>query len=187
MTDKEAVIAIIRALESASISYMVVGSLSSNVYGIPRSTQDADFVIELGNVSLAEFKKRLPDGLEIDPQMSFETVTCTHRYIVKLKGSHFKVELFLLSDDAHDRERFRRRLRRESLGQSIWLPTAEDVIITKLHWSKQGRRKKDIDDVLNVISVQRDRIDWPYVHRWCDEHGTRELLESVKASIPPIS
>ena len=32
---------------------MVVGSMSSNIYGIPRSTKDADFVIELGNQSIS--------------------------------------------------------------------------------------------------------------------------------------
>ena len=42
--------------------------------------------------------------------------------------SGFKVELFQLNDDPHDRERFRRRVRMVVLGRAAWAPTAEDVI-----------------------------------------------------------
>jgi hypothetical protein len=47
-------------------------------------------------------------------------------------------------------------------------------------------RNKDRDDIHAVISVSRELIDWPYVHRWCDEHGTRALLDEIRATIPPI-
>jgi len=43
----EATVAVIDALDALRISYMVVGSFSSNFYGIPRATQDADFVVQL--------------------------------------------------------------------------------------------------------------------------------------------
>ena len=48
MTGDEAVLAVIEALEGLGVGYMLVGSLSSNFYGIPRATQDADFVIQFG-------------------------------------------------------------------------------------------------------------------------------------------
>jgi hypothetical protein len=66
------------------------------------------------------------------------------------------------------------------------MATAEDVIITKLHWALLGNRYKDREDVRDVIAVQADRIDWDYVHRWCEQHGTRALLDEIRASIPPI-
>jgi hypothetical protein len=72
------------------------------------------------------------------------------------------------------------------MGRQVWIPTAEDVIVTKLHWALLGRRSKDRDDARDVIAVQGDRIDWDYVHRWCEQHGTRALLDEIRASIPPI-
>ena len=48
MTADEAVVAVLDALETVGIPYMIVGSLASNFHGIPRSTRDADFVVELG-------------------------------------------------------------------------------------------------------------------------------------------
>ncbi len=46
MTGNEAVMAILEHLEAEGIDYMVTGSYASNVHGIPRSTKDADFILE---------------------------------------------------------------------------------------------------------------------------------------------
>lgn len=184
MTNQDAVLAVIDALESLDVSYMVVGSLSSNAYGIIRSTRDADFVVQLGSVSIGEVVSRLPPYIRLEPQMSFETVAATTRYLLLIPGSPFKIELFLLSSEEYDQQRFDRRTRKEAMGRVVWLPTPEDVIITKLRWSKQGKRTKDVDDVRNVLAVQGDSLDFSYIHRWCDEHETRQLLEQIRATIP---
>ena len=107
MTGNEAVLNVVSELNDCGVQYMLVGSYSTNVYGIPRSTQDADFVIALGDMSIAELSRRLAPSIRIDPQLSLETVTMTRRYVAELVGTPFKIELFLLSGDAHDQERFR--------------------------------------------------------------------------------
>ena len=183
---RQAVLGVIEALDALSIPYMVVGSLSSSVYGIARSTQDADLVVELGATPVSAIASQLGRKFILNPQMSFETTTATSRFDLRYAGTGFKIELFLLSDDPHDRERFRRRKQGMLFGRSVWLPTPEDVVITKLRWSQLGKRTKDVDDVRNVIAVQGERIDWEYVHRWCDAHGTRELLEEVRRSVPKL-
>lgn len=66
------------------------------------------------------------------------------------------------------------------------MPTPEDVIVTKLRWVVGGRRGKDWDDIRNVISIQGARLDWDYIHRWVEQHGTRATLDEIRASIPPI-
>ncbi len=60
------------------------------------------------------------------------------------------------------------------------------LIVTKLRWSLLGHRFKDHDDARDVIAVQGDRLDWIYVYYWCDQHGTRVLLDEIRQSIPPI-
>jgi hypothetical protein len=75
---------------------MLVGSYSSNAYGIARATQDADFVIALGEPSIGELARRLAPSIRLDPQMSFETMTMTRRYIADVIGTPFKIEFFLL-------------------------------------------------------------------------------------------
>ena len=132
------------------------------------------------------YRASSPPSIRIDRQMSFETVTMTTRFVAKVAESPFKIEFYLLSSDPHDRERFRRRRKVAAANREVWLPTAEDVIITKLRWSLLGRRSKDRDDARDVIAVQGDRIDWDYVYSWCEQHGTRGLLDEIRQSIPPI-
>lgn len=106
-------------------------------------------------------------------------VTATTRNVVTVEGSPFKIELFRLSPDAHDQQRFQRRVAIEVAGRTIHFPTAEDVIITKLRWLQAAGRAKDRSDLRDVLRVQGDRLDWSYLHSWCDQHGTRELLEEI--------
>jgi hypothetical protein len=115
--------------------------------------------------------------------MSFETITAKHRYVLHLADSVFTIELFLLSDDAHDQRRFAQRRRERIANHDVFVSSVEDVLITKLRWSHAGGRRKDIEDVENVIIVQGNRIDWDYVNSWCDQHGTRELLDQVRRSL----
>jgi len=42
-----------------------------------------------------------------------------------------------------------------------------------------GRRQKDIEDVRHVLLVSGDGLDWLYLRQWCDQHGSRELRESL--------
>ena len=185
MNSEDAAVAVIDALESLGVPYMLVGSFSSNFYGIPRATHDADFVAQLREGQIRAIAEKLGPTFRLDPQMSFETVTGTTRYTLRLADTPFEVELFSLSDDDHDRQRFLRRRRVSLRGRETFLPTAEDVIITKLRWSRGGARAKDVDDTRNVIAVQGARIDWDYVASWCDRHGTREILDSLRSSLPP--
>lgn len=182
----EAVVyAVVDALESLGVPYVVVGSFSSNLYGLPRSTKDADLVVELGAVSVAALQQALGPGFRVDPQMSFETVTMTSRLIVVHVATAFKVELFLLSNDPHDRERFARRARRPMPEREPFVATPEDVVVTKLRWSRGGNRAKDMDDVVNVLHAQWARLDWDYIRRWCSAHNTLELLERAASEAQP--
>ena len=46
MDEAGIVVAVVSALNAVNIPHMLEGSLSSNVYGIPRSTKDADLVVQ---------------------------------------------------------------------------------------------------------------------------------------------
>lgn len=178
---------LIVTLESLGIDYLVVGSLSSMAYGIPRSTKDADLVLSLEQNALSKLTNALGPEFQLGAQGSLEMVTGTLRYHLHVPEIAFEIELFLLSDDPHDQARFNRRQRIFSpqLDNIASIPTAEDVIIMKLRWFGIAKRGKDQDDVRDIIAVQGDEaLDWHYIHKWTAEHGTRELLDEIRASIP---
>jgi hypothetical protein len=180
MTSDDIVRAVVEACSDLGIEFMVVGSLSSNYYGIARSTQDADFVVALKPGQLHALMARLNGPFSLDPQPSFECVTFTTKYVLRVAGLKYTVELFELSEDEYDQERFRRRVEVELYGRRGWLPTPEDVVVTKLQWYHADRRNKDIDDVVQVIAVQDGRLDWEYIERWCTRHGSLEHLEAAR-------
>src|SRR5437899_511755 len=118
MTSTEAVLKVLDALDDCGIPYML-GSNSSNVYGIPRSTQDADFVIELGEKSILELARRIAPSIRIDPRMSFETVTMTRRYVADVVGTPFKIEFFRVQPVPLEIPRERKSLNYETVASLL--------------------------------------------------------------------
>jgi hypothetical protein len=176
----------IDALDALEVPYMLVGSYSSNFHGQPRMTKDADFVLRLPSDRIGALQGLLAPDSKMDPQRSFETAAMTLRHVVH-HPSEFKIELFLLSEDPHDQARFSRRCRVGFEGRHAWLPSPEDVVITKLRWGKAGRRRKDLVDVEQVLKVRAQRLDLPYIRGWCDQHGTRQLFEQLLAEAEPFA
>ncbi|QDT14639.1 hypothetical protein [Alienimonas californiensis] len=183
----DATLRLVAALEAASVDYMVVGSFSSNLYGVDRSTADADFLVSAKVADLTAAARSLGPEFVPDPQIGFESVTGLRRIRVGLKDSGFEFEFFLMGDDPHDAERFARRVRKDlGDGREAWAATAEDLIIAKLRWAKDTRRAKDREDLETVLFAQRGRLDLPYIERWAAEHGTLDLYREIAASIPPL-
>ncbi len=181
MNDREATIRFIEALEQASIPYMVVGSLSSIVYGLPRSTKDVDVVASLSTGQLPSLLLLLGNEFRLDAQITFETHTGTTRRVIRLSDSEFTLELFQLSRDPFDQARFARRspVFLHDLNRKVIVQSAEDVVIMKLRWG----RPKDIDDVRGVLAVRQEKLDWDYITHWADQHGTRTTLAQLQASV----
>ena len=185
MTGEEAVGRVADALQAHNAPFMLVGSFTTNFYGLPRLTHDADLVVAVGPDAVAGLADQLLPDIRLNPQLMFETVTMSRYQLLEVVGTQFTIELFQLSDDPHDQERFRRRVSVAYLGRAMPFPTAEDVVVTKVRWAHLSKRTKDRDDVRNVITVMGNSLDWPYIHHWCDRHGTRALLDEIRTSVPP--
>ena len=184
----EAAARVVDAFKELGIDYLLAGSYSSHYYGIPRATRDADFVAVLSD-RISALAGKLGPAFELDPQPSFESVTGTMRDIFMVPSIPFKIEVFHLSDDPHDQSRFERRLKvfDELIDRDVFIPSVEDVVVTKLRWAVRAQRSKDSDDIRDVIAVQgNESLDWGYIHQWTEEHETRDLLDEIRASIPSI-
>lgn len=177
---------VIQRLDELQVPYMVVGSLSSNVYGIPRSTQDADLVLDMQGREFGPILKHMQPLFTSDRQLRFEGVTATKRHVLRRTGREFNVELFVLTDDPFDQARFARRQLRTFAGERVYLPTPEDVIVQKARWLLNGDRPKDREDIASVLGVRHGTLDWDYIYLWCDQHGTRELLDEIRNGLPSL-
>ena len=180
MSSEELSLRVVDILNAHQVPYMLVGSLSTNFHSTVRSTKDADIVIQSDLGDAARLIARNCDALRLDPQYGFESVTATKKIMLRAISEVFMVELFGLSDDPHDQQRFQRRKLVDWAGRPAWIASAEDSLITKLRWAQSAGREKDIVDARNVIAVSGAAIDWPYVERWCEQHGSRPLLEKIR-------
>jgi hypothetical protein len=94
----------------------------------------------------------------------------------------FKVDVFIPPPAGFRREQLRHR-RRETVTpepeQSVYLATAEDTILAKLHWYERGGRvsERQWSDVLGVLTVQAGRLDVGYLRATAKELGLEELLD----------
>jgi hypothetical protein len=173
---------VIEALARSKVPHVVVGSFARNFHAFPRSTKDADIVLALDAAGLARFESELGSDFSLDPQSTFETNTGTFRHTLLHKATEFKTELFLLSHDEYDQERFRRRIAFKFNGCDSFVLSAEDVIVSKLRWF----RPKDIEDIRDVMAAKLPSLDWQYIQHWTDIHGTQKRLEQIRASVPKI-
>lgn len=184
-SEEELTAAAVDALEALQIDYMLVGAYSSNAYGIARSTHDADFVVVVQPGQLRALAERLGPDFTLDRQIRMEGITGSVRNIITHQPTHFDIELFRLNaKDEHHDERFRRRCRQriEEIQRDAWIPTPEDVVIQKLRW----KRRKDLDDVVGVLSVSGPSIDWIYLRSWTTKHGTDSLLQELLKEVPDL-
>ena len=62
----------------------------------------------------------------------------------------------------------------------------EEAIVARLNRLQASGGGEDRDAIRYVFAVQGDVLDFDYIHSWCDRHGTRQLLDEIRASIPPI-
>ena len=144
--------------------------------------QDADFVIECSSEPLTRLTAYLGAAFRLDPQMTFETATMSRRHVLTVVGVS-PVELFYLSDDPHDRERFSPPSADKNDGPRSQHAHGRGRDYHETALGVDAGRSKDREDVRDVIAVQGQNIDWPYIHGWCDQHGT---ASSSMRSVAPF-
>jgi hypothetical protein len=169
------------AFEQLGIRYLVGGSLSSSLHGIPRATQDIDIVAELRVEHVLPLVERLGTEFYVDDARVKAAVGRGETFNVIDRGSLIKVDIFVCGDDALARDQMARRVAYDvpSLGTRLYLSTAEDIICHKLYWFRLGGgvSERQWGDVVNVLKVQQDRLDTPLLNRIASARGVTDLLE----------
>lgn len=167
MTDQLDVLALVASrLDQAGIPYMVTGSMASGYYGQPRMTRDVDLVVELGS----GHPESLPALLGEDFLLSSETVRAamTHRTMFNAihRYAFVKVDFVIRKGSAYRVEEFARRRRVDLDGHPVWMVSVEDLILSKVLWSRDSRSEVQLRDVRGIIALQASAIDWIYIERW---------------------
>ena len=81
----------------------------------------------------------------------------------------------------HDsyQQAFQRRTAAEIERVSLFVATAEDTIISKLEWARMGASLRQIEDVVGILKVRKNNLDFFYIDKWVKQ---LELVEQWEAA-----
>lgn len=181
MTQEQVLVDCLERLNREGISYMLTGSMASNVWGLPRLTHDLDFVLQLPPSEIPRFVAAFRGDYFIDEAAVRAAYQPPYQFNALDLRSNLKADFWLLKPHAFEREMFRRRVKEPVLGQPCWMATAEDVILHKLYWNGITPSERQLGDAAGVVSVQLAKLDLDYLRHWARELRVTEVLEDLLA------
>ncbi len=183
MTEKDVLLDVARRLERLDLAYMVTGSLASMYFGVPRFTHDIDLVIQVPPTAADRLAQAFQPDYFADEQMIRDSFRSTMQFNLLHHETGIKVDFWLTRPDAFHRGMFERRRREQFEGQSLWLCTAEDVVLHKLYWNKISPSERQLFDVRGVLQVRGDRLDWNYINSWAQQLSVTATLEEIRKNL----
>ena len=162
---------VIDVLERQELTYMLVGSLASGVYGEPRLTQDIDIVVELSKDQVGRLCAAFPAAeYYVSEQAAREAIACGGQFNVIHPASGNKIDFMIARQDAWGRSQIGRRRREQIFPDRLGYTAApEDIILAKLWYYQEGGSEKHLRDIVSMIQISGDEIDKTYIDRWANE------------------
>ena len=186
MTEQELLVDCLRRLNRAEITYYLTGSMASNYWGIPRTTHDLDFVIQLPPSAAAKILSAFSPEYYIDEASVRAAYQPPHQFNAIDSRSALKVDFWLPKPDPFDREMMRRRTRVTLFDEPAWITTPEDSILHKLVWNRITPSERQLGDAAGVVAVQSEKLDRPYLKKWAEALGvSAELNRLLSGEIRP--
>ncbi len=104
-----AIEALLSALETLGVDYLIGGSLASAVWGVPRSTLDVDLVTNLHKSQTSALVRLLGDAFYADEEAIQKAVREHASFSIIHLETLFEVDVFPLKDTPYAQEEFARR------------------------------------------------------------------------------
>ena len=163
-------------LEASGVAYMLTGSLAMSYYARPRMTRDIDLVVALE----AAHAQGLVDALGVDYHADASAIATAMRSARPWNIIHLpslvKIDLIPRKDSVYRRAEFERRHKVELAGVPLWIVSAEDLILSKLEWSRESRSEQQRRDIRSLLGAPLDRA---YLDLWAARLGLTGLLEEI--------
>jgi hypothetical protein len=179
MTEQELLVDCLRRLNRAEIKYYLTGSMASNYWGIPRTTHDLDFVIQLPPSAIGKIVAAFSPDYFIDEFSVRAAYQPPHQFNAIDTRSALKVDFWLTKPEPFDREMLERRVRATLFGEPAWITTAEDSVLHKLVWNTITPSERQLGDAVGVVVVQGEKLDGLYLEKWAEALGISAVLNRV--------
>lgn len=180
----EVTLKVTRVLERLDIPYFICGSLASTLYGMVRSTQDADIVAEMRTEHVTPFASALSDEFYLDEEMINESIQHNKSFNLIHKEAIFKVDVFIPQSSTYLQSQFSRSRRHTFTFETesgAKFASPEDTILSKLKWFRSGGESSERQwrDILGMLKTSGGEIDVGYLRSWAGELKIADLLEKA--------
>ena len=178
---------LIDAFKAIGIEYVVVGSLASSFHGDYRASADIDLVAEVKDEHVQSFVNKLQGDFYVDDLAINKAIARGRSFNVIHLAGILKVDIFIPSSDLSKQQLQRRQLQLIDADgpKEIWIATAEDTILAKLHWYRQGGEVSELQwrDVKGILGTQGSRLDFEYLRSWAKRVDVVDLLDRASKEI----
>lgn len=186
MNEQELLVDCLRRLNRSSVTYYLTGSMASNYWGIPRTTHDLDFVVQLPMSAVPRIVQEFSSDFYIEEAAVRAAYQPPHQFNAIDTRSALKVDFWLPKPEPFDREMLKRRVQITLFGEPAWIATAEDVVLHKLVWHRLSPSDRQLGDAAGVVAVQAGALDKNYLGQWAQElRLTAELERLMSGEIKP--
>ena len=177
---------VVQALEALEIRYLIGGSLASTVHGEPRATLDSDLVAELQPQHAQPLIAILQGEFYLDEMALRNAIQDKRSFNLIHLPTMFKVDVFVAKNRPFDQAQLSRampQLIATNPDRYANVASAEDTILAKLAWYRQGGdvSERQWRDVLGIVKVQGERLDWEYLTQQATALAIDDLLEQVRS------
>jgi hypothetical protein len=157
--------------ESININYYVSEGVASSIHGEPRSTRDLDLVIEIKVNQIDLLVKTLeasgyycPAGAVEDLQKGYgNMLNITHTKTIA------NADIYITDNSPYSRSQMNRIILIDLDGiPAFWIASAEDIILQKLHGGKGSKSEQQWRDVLGIIKLQSEGLNYGYLTKWAE-------------------
>ncbi len=166
LTQNDFINNIVEKLRQAGIEYVICGSTAASFYGLIRTTQDTDIIINPTIEQLKKFVELLDRNYYVSNETAFEALkTGTMFNIIDIENA-FKADLIIKKPSAYAAEEFRRKRKEKLLDKQVYILSPEDSILSKLVWAKQSRSEMQYRDVMTILEAKAGLLDMKYLNKW---------------------
>ena len=139
---------------------MLIGGVAAGIWGEPRYTIDADFIVVLSHNQTGPFLRAAKiRGFTPDEQVVLMNLQISG--VARLPYHERHADLIVGESD-FDQSALDRRRSVTIFDRTVWIASPEDIILYKL----VALRDRDIDDIRRIITRQGKNLDLRYLKKW---------------------
>ena len=164
-----------------NIPYFVTGSVASIAYGESRFTNDIDIVADIKKEHIPGILKCFPEEEYYISEDSIKDAIYRYfQFNIVHPSSGLKIDVIIKKRSEFDNSRFSRikNFNMDEVGVNFSSP--EDVILKKMEYYKMGGSEKHLRDIMGVIKISEEIINFDYIECWSAKLHLEEIWSAIK-------